>query len=261
MALTRCAQFTHTIGSDTTRGIVPDAANGHVLVIVHGAGDSNNSPNFAPLEAYYQAFLDYGLTFISTDAGGDAWGNQASLDAYVAAYDYWTTTGGLTLDKTFIQGGSMGGAAALQIVANRLLPRIVGYLGIFNVADLLAMDSHVPPTYASSIRTAWGASDHADLAVKVAGKNPVSISAATYPAIRCRFYHSTADQVVDKAANTDAIAAVVALNAIEVVVISTAGDHGDIDNFRQTEVIDDLFIPALADGTTRNDSIFAGRVH
>lgn len=209
-----------------------------LVVYVHGSGEAQNGPTTDTLkESLVQFLMNYGCNLIACNAQGDAWGNPASMADYVSAVSYAVNR--WEADDVFLFSQSMGGLAGLNLYAANTIANVRGWAGIYPVTNLSAMFASNAGTYAGPIRTAYGiAANGSDYASKTSGSDPNLKTAATWHGKLLRFWASTGDTVVGKAANSDTLAATaLSGGAREASVVACAGDHGDPSHFQPADFL------------------------
>jgi hypothetical protein len=197
-------------------------ATGKPLVIWSHPHSQNDKIAFGHLPyPLIRAVINEGWAFAASIMHGDSWGNAASqtdlYDLYVKVHSMQPVS------KVLLAGGSMGGLASALSVPAATIPNIKGVAGIDAVFNLANMYANA--TYTGSIKTAHGiASDGSDYASKTAGFDPVLRSASNFTGVRWRFYASANDTAVNKAANADQMATLVAA-APEAQVVTHTSSH------------------------------------
>lgn len=224
-----------TAGGQNVRILIPDNYVASAVVYHHGVGEDHTAITSDTLKAdVVDRLLADGYIVAGSNAAGENWGNQASLDAYAALQallvaDYAPT-------KTAIFSQSMGGCSGLLTAASG---GFAAWFGIYPVCSLAAM--YAAGGFAGAIRTAFGiAGDGSDYASKTAGYDPALKSAALFNQLPMRFWASAADTVVGKTTNTDAMKTLVAASKAESEVIVCSGNHGHASHFDPQGVSDFL---------------------
>jgi hypothetical protein len=181
------------------------------------------------------ALMANGYAVASSNQHGNNWGSPDAVADMVVMYDEFRRN--YPLGPVLILAQSMGGVAALSTIAQKKIPGVRGFYGIFPVTNLRDIYNR-NATYAGQIRTAFGiAADGSDYATKTAGYDPVLRGGADYAGVPMRLHHSAADLVVPKAPHADALAALVAPYVPESDVIATTGNHGDSTNFDTADML------------------------
>ena len=193
---------------------LPERPNGRVVVYAHGldarATALLNDEAFGELA---DGLVAAGYAVAASDAGGDAWGDAASVDAHAALAAAVTDMVGAT--DVYLVAESMGGLAGAQLVTGRRIPGLRAYAGISPLCDL----GSVHEEYEESIEAAYGqAVDEA-----VAALSPVRLDAA----VPVQFWASEDDTTVDRTENADVCAAQVVADGGSAVVVPAEGEHGD----------------------------------
>jgi pimeloyl-ACP methyl ester carboxylesterase len=122
-----------------------------VLVWFHAKGSGQSATSSPPRRAFFAALVRGGVIVASDRAGGDAWGNAASVADYRALIRFVTAR--YAPAKIVLAGESMGGLASLQI-ADDPPPRVVGWIGISPITNLAW--ARTVPYFAPGIRAARG---------------------------------------------------------------------------------------------------------
>lgn len=215
-----------------------DAAAGAYWVHYHhGAGETYTAVLADSLKAgVVDALLAAGYVVAGSTAGGENWGNQSGMDAYYRLHCYallnYRVRGVLALSQ------SMGGLTGLLCLRDQRVP-YKGWYGIYPVCSLADMFAANAGTYAGPIRSAHGiASDGSDYAAKTAGHDPLTYTAADFPAVGIRLTASYSDTVVSRAANGDALASLLSATAAECSVVAASGNHGDSSHFLPSDTVD-----------------------
>jgi hypothetical protein len=228
-----------TVGGYAVRILVPSGwSNGGKCVIYHhGAGETAASLTTDTRKTdVVNRITDDGYLMASSTAAGNNWGNQAGLDAYAALEAYIATNYAPTATAIFSQ--SMGGCTGLLTASQG---GYAGWFGIYPVCSLADMFDGNAGSFAADIRTAYGiAANGSDYSTKTAGFDPALLSSSLFDRLPMRFWASAGDTVVNKAANTDAMRAVVAGSMAESDLTVCTGDHGDASHFVPQEVSDFL---------------------
>jgi pimeloyl-ACP methyl ester carboxylesterase len=207
------------IDGETAVVVVPEQLTGRLVVYLHGyGGDASSLTDPAGLEPLTEGLVAAGYAVASSDAGGDAWGNAASVDAYAALAA--TVTAQVAAREVYLVAESMGGLAGAQLVDGGRIAGLRAYAGIYPLCDL----SSVYADYANSIDAAHAPAVGAALDAL----SPVALDDADVPV---QFWASPEDTTVDKERNADVCAAEVRAAGGRVDVVETEGDHGDPSNF------------------------------
>lgn len=228
-----------TAGGQTIKVLVPTgwANGGKCVVYHHGRTElASHLTSDTDKSSVVNRLTDDGYIVAASDAAGDNWGNQASLDAYAALKTYLDSNYAPSAYAYWAQ--SMGGLSALNAIASGVV--VAGVYGAFQACSLAAMfNANVGATYPPSIRTAYGiASDGSDYSSKTSGFDPLLASASAYLRVPMRFVASASDVSVTKTANSDAMAAHVAGQLAEHDVITHTGVHGDASVHKPQDISD-----------------------
>lgn len=183
-----------------------------------------------------QALLNAGYLVAAANDGGDRWGNQASLDNYLALYRHLRDR--FNTGAVFMLGVSMGGMTALNALTHTGWPTPAAVATIGGVVDLSVLFANNTGSYAPGIRAAYGiAADGSDYATKTAGYNPVASAGSAFRGVPFRLYTSTGDTTVPKTSNQDVLAAKVAGISPEANVVLGTGAHLDASQFQASDLV------------------------
>ena len=247
---------TDTITGQNIMLLVPDAGSSHpynasnptpVIIYVHGAGETETGLTADSLKfTCRDALIDAGYILAGSNAHGNNWGNQSSVDDYAALEKYIRAN--YNVKGVALWGQSMGGLEALSVVAQGKIP-LTGALLTYPVCSLANL--YGLGVYTGAIDTAYGITGAgiATYANKTYGLDPALKPASAFKDTPLRFYASTVDTVVPKAANTDAMQAIVASTRTEAVIVSCTGDHGDTSHFQPSDYV--AFFDRCFAATTR----------
>ena len=243
-ALYTVVDTTDTIGGQNIRVLIPaggssvpyNSANPtKVVLYVHGAGETQAALLDDALKAgCVNALLDAGYILAGSNARGNNWGTQVSADDYVALEKY--VRDNYNVAGVCLWGQSMGGLNSLQVLAHGKFP-VLGWLGTYPVVSLSNL--YGLGTYAAAINTAHGitGSGIATYANRTRGLDPALFNGFAWKHIPMRVYASAGDTVVPKAANTDALVALVTDCTREVSLVACTGNHGDASHFVPAEYV------------------------
>lgn len=214
-----------------------------LVIYFHGSGTNQLNP-FTDTNSKYviDKLLSEGYIVATSQAHGNAWGNQASQDDYLALYNYINTNYNIT-DVTYI-GHSMGGLASLSMLSKNTISKAKLWYGIMpvtNLANAYSISSFVP-----DIETAYGFSGGVNYAAATAGYDPQLLVTATYAGKRYVMTASSSDTLVSKANNSDLFNAKMLAGSIVSSVITASGVHGDISHFIPKDVTS--FIKNIVEG-------------
>jgi hypothetical protein len=231
-----------SVGGDAWRFSIPATYDPRtpspVVIYCHQSrGGSQASPwAVSRAQPVTKTLLDSGYIVPAANDGGDRWGNQASLDNYLALYQHLRdrfNTGAL-----FFLGVSMGSMTALNALTHSGWPTPAAVATIGGVVDLDVLFAGNTGSYAAGIRTAYGiASDGSDYDAKTVGWNPADRSGSEFRGVPFRLYTSTGDTAVPKASNQDVLAAKVATFSPEANVVLGSGAHLDASQFQASDVV------------------------
>lgn len=259
------ALYTQVTATDTITGqsillLVPaegssnpyNSANPTPVVIhTHGSGETetgliSDSRKFACRDALINA----GYILAASNARGNNWGNQASVDDYAALEKYLRTN--YNVKGVALWGQSMGGLDALSVITQGKIA-VVGALLTYPVCSLANL--YGLGTYTSAINTAYGITGTgiATYSNKTYGMDPALKPANAFKDMPMRFYASSGDTVVPKSANTDVMRSIVASTRTEAEIIVCTGEHGDASHFQASDYL--AFFGRCFAATSRTVSI------
>jgi hypothetical protein len=213
------------VGGEAAMLLLPERSNGRLVIYAHGYRTRANAllsdEAFGGLAA---GLVDAGYTVAAGDAAGDAWGNDASVDAYADLAD--TVAGGVGATDVFLVAESMGGLAAARLVSDRRIDGLRAYAGIYPLCDL----GSVYGDFRESVDTAYGSA----VPQALADLSPVLLDGG----VPVLFWASPDDTTVDKERNADVCAAQVTADGGSAVVVETEGKHLDPSNFDLAALLD-----------------------
>lgn len=227
---------THWSGTGTSSGSgeafkiqLPPSYNSTVASPVmfhfHGAsGSEHNITDNANTRTVGDAFLAAGYIVVSAchNSWKNSWGNQLSLDAYVAAYE--TLKANYAIGPVVLVGESMGGIESLLTLAQDNIPGVVAWLGLVPSYDLAYQ--FTMPAWESTIRANYGiALDGSDFAEKTAGHNPAVMNPRQFRKVPMWMLVGTGDTQVPEDPNGRQLALDVA-GVAPVTKIEGSGGHG-----------------------------------
>jgi hypothetical protein len=209
-----------------------------LIMHVHGAGGSASDLNGGSyFLQYYEptiaAIMSQGWRMVSSNAYGDSWGNQNSLNTYKDVYDYVTAR--YNIDKTILYGTSMGGLNSALLLAANTIPNIIGMYGVY---PALSLQTEYNNGFSGAINTAYGINGGNPYNTATAGHDPLLYSCSSFrnSTTRFRLTHSYADTIVPRTSNTDAFSTLVSPCSSEFSILTTVGEHGDQTNFVPSDV-------------------------
>ncbi|WP_409329172.1 alpha/beta hydrolase family protein [Trujillonella humicola] len=201
------------VGGQESVVLVPEEPNGRLVVYAHGYGaDLRDIPDDEAFGGLAQGLVDAGYAVAASSAGGNAWGDAASVDAHaVLAATARRLTGARDV---YLVAESMGGLAGAQLVTGDRIEGLRAYAGLQPLCDLSSIYSWFP----GSIDAVYGA----DAGAAVAALSPVRLDAD----VPVRLWASDADTVVTRDRNADVCAAQVLAAGGDARVVPVTGDHG-----------------------------------
>jgi len=198
----------------------------------------------ARMQPVTKALTDAGYIVLGVRDNYDRYGNQASLDTYLAAYNYVRAL--YNTGQVFFYGSSMGTLSMWNALSHRKWPTpaaVAGVGGAYNLRFVYDL-----PGYTAVVEAAYGiAAGGADYAQKTDGYDPILTDPFKFRGVPCRFYTSAAD-AVQPIAGQQAFAALVAPYAPEAVVVVGTGPHLDPSQYNAADVL--AFFNRYLDTTT-----------
>lgn len=162
----------------------------------------------------------------SNAGGGYSWGNWTSTNSIVAM-ERWIRAN-YDISHTVMWGVSMGGIAALNVIASGRIP-VIGFIGTAPTYDLTAMHAGA---YGGNIDGAYGTSG--GWPGKAYGWDPATMPAGHFHGIPMYMWASPGDTTVSKTDHCDALATAAAKVARSVTVTVCSGTHSDPSHFDGT---------------------------
>lgn len=197
---------------------VPEDPNGTLVMWFHGHGEQGDTILEGPQHVGTRdRLLDAGYSLAGADAGGDAWGDLASVKAYREAITWASRTAGT--DQLVLVGQSMGGLASLQLADD--LPDVAAWVGLSPVCNLAS----VAPGFTDAPE------EPAERLSPVAGD---------YDGLPMLWFTSDNDTVVPRDSNTDVCSAEAADAGAEVEVVDVIGEHGNQSVFQPETLLEFL---------------------
>lgn len=235
---TRTGQNVMVLVPNSNAAIPYNAANPTGIILYsHGAGEDQTALLSDSLKlACVNALLDAGYILAGTNAHGDNWGNQVSVDDYCGLDEY--VRANYNVSNVCIWSQSMGGMDGLLVLAQNKVQGVVGWLGTYPVCNLANL--YGLGTYTGSINTAYGITGAGiqTYAHQTRGNDPsLGFGGLAFRNVPMRFYASPSDTVVPKANNTDPFKAFVQSSTRESVVVVCSGNHGDPSHFQPTDYV------------------------
>ena len=213
------------VGGEAAAVLVPEQPNGRLVVYAHGYGGRADAVlSGDAVGALAAGLVAAGYAVASSDAAGDAWGDDASVDDYAELAATVTARVGAT--DVFLLAESMGGLAAARLVEERRIEGLRAYAGIYPLCDL----GSVYDDFRESVDAAYGSA----VPQALADLSPVPLDGG----VPVLFWASPDDSTVDKERNADVCAAQVAAGGGSAVVVDTEGEHLDPSNFDLGALLD-----------------------
>lgn len=199
-----------------------------LVIYFHGSGANQLDPFTDPNSKHViDKLLSEGYIVATSQAHGNAWGNQASQDDYLALYNYVNSAYNI-MDVVYI-GHSMGGLASLSMLSKNTIPKAKIWYGIMPVTNLA--DAYSVPAFITPIETAYSFSGGANYAAATAGYDPQLLVTSTYAGSKYTMTASASDVTVSKTNNSDLFNTKLTTGSIQSSVITATGVHGDISHF------------------------------
>lgn len=195
-----------------------------LVVMCHGNGtDETHFGTYAPQKLVRDAFLAAGYACMTANhnaGGGSTWGNQQSLDAYFAAYQWCRDH--YNVGPVVLYGNSMGGLESLLMVAERRIP-VVAWIGTMPAVSLATAAAN--PTYTDLIASAYSGAS-------IIGHDPLLMTAADFGAVPMLAVVATDDTSTPPATNWAPFSTMLGDYPLEVITLTTTGGHGaDLSGF------------------------------
>lgn len=113
---------------------LPDGDPRGVLIYHHGAGEDLDDLLARQRDgSLVDRVLEAGWAVAASQAHGDHWGNQASVDANAALWE--AVDQRLDVDDVVLLAHSMGGLSSLSCVVAGCVPDVDGWIGIYPLVD------------------------------------------------------------------------------------------------------------------------------
>lgn len=178
-----------------------------LVIGFHGNGsDQNHWATNANGIVVKDALVGAGYAFLGVTyaANKSTWGAQASLDAYVAAYNWARKF--VPIESVSFYANSMGGIESELTLADRRIPGVVAWVGTSPTANLADNYTGGGGQFTAVINTAYGITDPSQYAAATAGHDPALLSPAAFRGLPMLFLAATDDTTVSKANNADLLA-------------------------------------------------------
>jgi pimeloyl-ACP methyl ester carboxylesterase len=214
-----------TVDGQQALGIsAKDAMIRGVVIFFHDAG--TNEFSITSDQAHRDLttkLVDAGFAVVSSNAGGDAFGNDASQMNYV--YLGGTAVDHYHVENVFFLAESMGAIAATNLLARNLTPRVRGFAAVNPMFDLGA----VAPQYRSTIAESYPTQSMDSV-------NPMNIPLDAMRNKNIRLYVSPEDSLVGADANAIAFQRRFG-SAADVSVVQCSGQHRDRSCFQGDDIV------------------------
>jgi len=199
-----------------------------LVIYFHGSGTNQLNP-FTDTGSKYiiDKLLSEGYIVATSEAHGNAWGNQASQDDYLALYNYIIANYNIN-DVVFV-GHSMGGITSLNMIAKNAIPAVSRWYGIYPATNL--NEAYFTEGFASAIETAYGFTGSANYAAATAGNDPQLYAGNAYANKKYTMTASAGDLTIIKTTNADLFNTKLTGASISSYIVTATGLHGDISHF------------------------------
>jgi hypothetical protein len=206
-----------------------------LVIYHHGSNETERSiVNFVDGKStIVPALQSAGYIVAASNAHGNNWGNQASLDDYANLYGF--LEGQQISDKVLFLAQSMGGLSALLSIVEGRISNVKGFYGIYPCTNLA--NNYAQGALVGGINAAYSISGGNPYATATAGHDPNLIDAGDFPNIRYRASASYSDTLVPRADNWDLMATKLS-GKLEASTLDATGDHGNSSHFNSTDVLD-----------------------
>jgi alpha-beta hydrolase superfamily lysophospholipase len=214
------------VGGQPAVAVVPntDAPRGLVLYLHGFGGDAASLEDGEEQVRIVDRLVADGYVVAASDAHLDAFGNAASQQDHVDLAAELTRR--YETSRTFLLAESMGGVAALQLLAADRIPHLMGMAAISPLTDL---DVATVSPYDAIVRQAYGGR------WPVGTENPAALPAESFRDDHLRFYLAADDEVTVSAENADPLAA--RLQGIaDVSIVPCDGGHVDPSCFQPDDL-------------------------
>ena len=215
------------ITSGDNRFFVPPTfkAGNKVILYCHGVSEDEDAIiTDTKKNKTFGAFFNQGWGVITSLGGGDAWGNQTSLDAY---YDLitWAKTQ-YSFTDIAIYAMSMGGLPGLQMFMQDT--QFTKYIGIENCTNLDYLFN--TGGFKADIKIAYGFALDADYSTATTGHDPMLLDGSLIGSRKMELVASESDLIVNKDNNTDLFFSTFD-SVADITMVTATGNHGDISHF------------------------------
>lgn len=209
-----------------------------LVIYFHGSGTPQLDP-FTDANSKYviDKLLSEGYIVATSQAHGNAWGNQASQDDYLALYNYIIAAYNIS-DVIFV-GHSMGGIPSLNMIAKNTIPAVTKWYGIYPATNL--SEAYFTEGFASAIETAYGFSGGANYAAATSGNDPNLYAGSVYVGKKYTMTASPGDLTIIKTTNSDLINTKFTGAGIDSYIVTASGIHGDISHFIPKHIASFIF--------------------
>lgn len=215
------------VGGQDALAVVPGQDPVGLVIYAHGAGDDHDVLNVdEKRSAVVERLVAEGYVVAASDAHFDAFGNAASQEDYVALAEELAQRYGTF--RTFLVAESMGGVAALQILADDRIPDLLGVAAISPLVDPAALEG---TGYEAGVLEAYGGE------FPTGTDNPAQLPAEAYEGANLRFYLADEDSVTVSAVNADPLVERIE-DVADVSVVECEGEHVDPSCFQPDDLVD-----------------------
>lgn len=195
-----------------------------LVVMFHGDGSDelafNSDPTYPIMRRAFAA-AGYICLSVGIAANKSTWGSQASIDAYLAGWQYIYNRA--RIGSTVFLGCSMGGIESLNSLSKGNIPGVAAWIGYSPTTSLATAYASA---WTAKINTAYSIAGGNTYAIATAGYDPLLAAPDAFRKVPMLFAAATDDAVVPKSSNTDALVSRVTGVATEVVSIAgITGGH------------------------------------
>lgn len=196
----------------------PNARTTRAVLFLHGSGQNSRSLFTDPQRRVIaDALLTAGYAVAASDAGLENWGSRAGIDAHLNLAAELRRRG---FADIAILAESMGGLSLPAVASGVRARAAAAWYPVCNLQSVVSagrFNDQIARAYGGAVQTP-------------AGLSPVSFE--NQPSLRLSIWASPADTVVPKIENADVCASQARAAGIQVLEISTSGEHGDPSNFQ-----------------------------
>lgn len=204
----------------------------------------------ARMQAHTKDLTDAGYIVLAIRDNYDRYGNQTSIDTYLAAFKHIRSI--RAISQVFFYGASMGTLTMWNALSHRSWPTPAACASIGGAHNLRYV--YDLPAYTAAVGAQYGvAGDGSDYATKTAGYDPILTDPVKFRGVPWRFY-TAADDTVQPIAGQNAMAALVApyCEEADVVVASSPSGHLGANQYNGPDMV--AFFNRYRDTTTTDSA-------